>query len=190
MEFIYIILFIGLIIGSIILFGVVTGNKRETAIKNLAEQRGWNFLDKQNSSIENYFQQFRLVKTLGKNLSMHNITKGRHDEFDFHVFDYLFEVGSGKKSKFVEITVSIFESLDPNLPEFRLRPKKLSESVLNTQGKFESSLKNFVTSGSYVHIESMAGYLLYVSSKRPIPVENIPAFIEKGANIAKALDTP
>lgn len=107
--------------------------QRTEAVKQLANNLGFQYQSKPKSYLSPQIWQFRLFSR-GRGRTFHDLIQGYRGGAKISIGDYSYTQGEGKQRSTYSQTVVVVESDDLNLPNFNLAPEDIFDKVGNIFG--------------------------------------------------------
>ncbi|MEB3339013.1 MAG: hypothetical protein VKJ46_16195 [Leptolyngbyaceae bacterium] len=127
--------------------------QRTEAIKQLANNLGFQYQPEPKSYIPSQIWQFRLFSQ-GRGRRFYNLIQGHRKGAKISISDYSYTSGHGKNTRTSTQTVVLVESDDLDLPSFELTPEDIFDKVGNILGFHDI---NFETHPDFSRHHNLAG---------------------------------
>jgi hypothetical protein len=193
--------------GAIFYFNYRAEKKRTEAMREAAEELGFDFAPADRDNLLERLSSFQLFSR-GHGKRIYNILRGESNDLRVTIFDYRFTVGGGKHSQTSNQSVICFQMSGAGLPSFLLRPETFLDRIGGLfgfqdidfdehpvfskkyllRGRNVPAIRELFTEEVLTYYEDVAGVsteangnrlLYYRHGKRIKPVE-IREFLEEG----------
>ncbi len=128
-----------LVVMFLILGGVAIAawfeKKRTAALRQVAEQLGFEFFPKDEPKYLETIAAFPLIASRGRQKKLTNLMRGSSENFEVAIFDYSYVIGSGRSSRVVRQTPICLSSPSLQLPQFTLAEKGFWQNVASVFGQ-------------------------------------------------------
>jgi hypothetical protein len=128
MSFLYILIGIVLLAGVILYINYLAEKKRTEAMRQAAEELGFDFTAADRDNLADRLGGFHLFGQ-GRSKRVHNVLRGESNDLRVTIFDYRYVTGGGKSSHTWNQTVICFQMKEQGLPSFFLRPETFLDRI-------------------------------------------------------------
>jgi len=128
MSFIPILVAVVALGGAIFYFNYLAEKKRTEAMRQAAEELGFDFTVADRDNLLDRLGGFQLCSQ-GHGKRIYNVFRGESNDLRVAIFDYRFTTGGGKHSHTTNQTVLCFQMKGPGLPSFFLRPETFLDRI-------------------------------------------------------------